>query len=82
MQLPHPALPGRSRKVYLLAWLDDFSRVVYGQFYCEEKGPRLEDCLKRATLRYGIPQQIYANNGSRQSIGGSLQALGLVQALY
>jgi len=64
MQLPHPALPGRNRKVYLLAWIDDFSRQVFGQFYFEEKGPRLEDCLKRAILRYGIPQQIYVDNGA------------------
>jgi putative transposase len=62
--LPHPALPNRSRKVYLLAWIDDYSRMVYGQFYYEEKGPRLEDCLKRAILRYGIPQQIYVDNGA------------------
>lgn len=64
MALPHPDLPGRRRKVYLLAWIDDYSRNVYGQFYFEEKGPRLEDCLKRAILRYGIPQQIYVDNGS------------------
>lgn len=64
MTLPHPALPNRSRKVYLLAWIDDYSRMLYGQFYYEEKGPRLEDCLKRAILRYGIPQQIYVDNGA------------------
>lgn len=64
LALPHPDNPGRNRKVYLLAWIDDYSRQVYGQFYFEEKGPRLEDCLKRAILRYGIPQQIYADNGS------------------
>lgn len=64
LALPHPDLPGRSRKVYLLAWLDDYSRNVYGQFYFEEKGPRLEDCLKRAILRYGIPKQIYVDNGA------------------
>lgn len=62
--LPHPTLPNRNRKVYLLAWIDDYSRMVYGQFYYEEKGPRLEDCLKRAILRYGIPKQIYVDNGS------------------
>lgn len=64
LMLPHPALPGRSRKAYLLAWIDDFSRNLYGQFYFEEKGPRLEDCLKRAILRYGIPQKIYVDNGA------------------
>lgn len=64
LALPHPTRPNAFRKVYLLAWLDDYSRLVYGQFYWEEKGPRLEDCLKRAILRYGVPEQIYVDNGA------------------
>lgn len=64
LALPHPHRPGASRKVYLLAWLDDYSRLVYGQFYWEERGPRLEDCLKRTILRYGLPNQIYVDNGA------------------
>jgi putative transposase len=62
--LPNLAQPGRNRQVHLLAWIDDHSRLVYGQFYWEEKGPRLEDCLKRAVLRYGLPERIYVDNGS------------------
>lgn len=64
LALPHPDRPGTTKKVYLLAWLDDYSRLVYGQFYWEEKGPRLEDCLKRAILRNALPRQIYVDNGS------------------
>jgi putative transposase len=62
--LPHPTQPGRRRQVHLLAWIDDYSRLVYGQFYWEEQLPRLEDCLKRTILRYGIPQRIYVDNGA------------------
>lgn len=62
--LPNPTQPGRNRQVHLLAWIDDYSRLAYGQFYFEEKGPRLEDCLKRAILRYGLPQRIYVDNGA------------------
>jgi putative transposase len=62
--LPHPTQPGRRRQLHLLAWIDDYSRLVSGQFYWEEQLPRLEDYLKRAILRYGIPQRIYVDNGA------------------
>lgn len=64
LALPHPTQPGKTRKVYLLAFMDDFSRQAYGQLYWEEKLPRLEDCLKRTILRYGLPRRIYVDNGA------------------
>lgn len=64
LSLPHPSQPGKTRKVYLLAFIDDYSRTVYGQMYWEEKLPRLEDCLKRTILRYGLPRRIYVDNGA------------------
>ncbi|MCR6547027.1 hypothetical protein NVS47_16175 [Dehalobacterium formicoaceticum] len=33
MKLPDPSRPGQERQVYLFAWLDDYSRLVFGQFY-------------------------------------------------
>lgn len=62
--LPHPTQAGKRRQVHLLAWIDDYSRLAYGQFYWEEQVPRLEDCLKRTILRYGQPQRIYVDNGA------------------
>ena len=45
--------------------IDDNSRlIVHGQFYWDEKVPALEDCLKRAIMKYGIPEQFYCDNGS------------------
>lgn len=64
LALPHPDRPDRTRKVYLIAFIDDYSRIVYGQMYWEEKLPRLEDCLKRTILRYGLPRRIYVDNGA------------------
>lgn len=64
LALPHPDQPGKTRKVYLIAFIDDYSRVVYGHMYWEEKLPRLEDCLKRTILRYGLPRRIYVDNGA------------------
>jgi len=64
LALPDPSKPGKKRKVYLIAFIDDHSRRAYGHMYFEEKLPRLEDCLKRTILRYGLPRRIYVDNGS------------------
>jgi transposase InsO family protein len=63
--LPDPKNPGKKRKTILLAILDDYSRyVVHAQIYWDEKLPRLEDSLKKAILRHGIPETFYCDNGS------------------
>jgi putative transposase len=62
--LPDPADPTAQRQTFLFAFLDDYSRLVpHAQFYWNEQLPRLEDCLKRAILRYGCPLAIYADQG-------------------
>lgn len=58
-------LKGENRMTYCFAFLDDHSRIIpHAQFYLDEKLPRLEDCLKKAVLKRGIPKAIYADNGS------------------
>jgi len=65
LYLPDPQDPKRKKKAMLFAILDDYSRyVVQAQFYWDEKLPRLEDSLKKAILRWGIPEQFYCDNGS------------------
>jgi transposase InsO family protein len=65
LYLPHPTKPGKKAMAYLVVFLDDYSRVcVHGQFYFEERLPCLEDCLKKAVLKFGIPEKIYVDNGS------------------
>ncbi len=50
---------------YLVIFIDDYSRfVVHGQFYFEERVARLEDCLKKAILKHGVPESIYVDNGA------------------
>lgn len=63
--LPDPRNPKKTRKKILLAILDDYSRyIVHAQIYWDEKLPRLEDSLKKAILRHGIPETFYCDNGS------------------
>lgn len=65
LYLPDPKDPKRRKKALLFAIIDDFSRaVVHAEFYWDERLPRLEDSLKKAILRHGIPEQFYCDNGA------------------
>ncbi len=62
-----PSLPtkdGQRRKTYLIAILDDATRViVHAQFYFEQHLRSLKDCLKQAMLKRGVPRRFYFDNG-------------------
>lgn len=56
--------PKKKIKLYLIAWLDEATRVItHGQLYTEEKLYALEDCLKKAIMKFGLPEQAYVDNG-------------------
>ncbi|ABO50541.1 transposase [Desulforamulus reducens MI-1] len=40
---------------------------VHAEFYWDEKLPRLEDSLKKAILRHGVPEKLYVDNGAGQN---------------
>jgi len=63
LYINHPQKPKQKVKLYLIVWLDEFSRIItHGQLYSEEKFYALEDCLKKAILRFGVPEQLYVDN--------------------
>lgn len=63
--LEDPQQPGHKHKVYLIAWMDDYSRkVTAARLYLAERLPMLEDSLKRAILTHGVPEAIYVDNGA------------------
>jgi hypothetical protein len=69
LYLPHPEQPSKKKMAYLVVFLDDYSRlVVHGQFYFEERVPRLEDCLKKALLRHGVPSVIYVDYAEEKTM--------------
>lgn len=62
--LDDPDHPGRKRRTYLIAFLDDYSRLIcHAQFYWDEDLVALLDCFKRALLKRGIPRRVYVDNG-------------------
>lgn len=63
--LPDPHKPGRRKTVYLIAFIDDATRYLIGsQFFMDENRPRLEEVLKWALVRHGIPEILHVDNGS------------------
>lgn len=65
LYLPDPKDAKKRKKAILFAILDDYSRfIVHAEFYWDEKLPRMEDSLKKAILKHGVPSQFYCDNGS------------------
>jgi putative transposase len=61
---PYVPINGKTRKTFLIAYIDDCSRLVpYGEFFSSEKFDGLRVVTKEALLRRGKPTIIYADNG-------------------
>jgi hypothetical protein len=65
MHGPKLAMPdGTRRRVYLIAILDDATRIIcHAQFYFTDDLRSLKDCLKQALLKRGRPKRLYFDNG-------------------
>lgn len=62
--LPDPEDPGKKRKAWLYAFIDDASRLVlYGRFFFKGDLPALELVFKHAIARCGSPLAVYYDNG-------------------
>ena len=62
--LPDPSHPGHKLRTYLIAIIDDATRlVVQAEFYANQKLPVLEDAFRKAILRCGTPDSLYLDNG-------------------
>lgn len=59
-----PDANGENRLVYLIGFIDDHSRrILHCQFYFDATLTRLEDCLKKAVIKFGVPKSLYVDNG-------------------
>ena len=55
----------RQKKTYLIAFLDDHSRLVpYARFYLSEKLEDFLDAFEKALLKRGLPRKLYVDNGA------------------
>ncbi len=55
----------RRRKTYLIAFIDDATRVVpYAEFALSESTTHFLPVMKQALMRRGLPERLYVDNGS------------------
>jgi len=61
---PAITVNGKPKKTYLLAIIDDSTRMVmHAEFYDTQRLPILEDCFRKALLQFGKPKDILVDNG-------------------
>lgn len=62
-----PIGPNSSKKqVYLVMFLDDATRfVLHGEFYATLDQVIVEDCLRQAVQKHGVPTTAYFDNGKQ-----------------
>ena len=64
MHGPAVSVEGKNRKAYLIAFIDDMSRLIcHAQFYLSENLNCYLDALRQALLRRGLPRKLYVDNG-------------------
>ena len=65
MHGPQVDVNGRMRKTYLIAIIDDHSRlIVYAKFYLSENLASYLDAFENALARRGLPRKLYVDNGA------------------
>jgi putative transposase len=64
MHGPSVRADGKTRKTYLITFLDDMSRLIcYAQFYLSENLDAYLNALRQALLTRGLPRKLYVDNG-------------------
>jgi len=56
---------GKKRRTYLASFLDDCTRIAtHSEWYFNHRVPVLEDCFRKAMLKFGKPYTVYVDNGA------------------
>jgi transposase InsO family protein len=62
---PYIRANGAKKRTYLIAALDDHSRMIIGaELFFEDNAYNFQKVLKRAVAAYGIPNKLYVDHGS------------------
>lgn len=65
MHGPSVEVNGKMRKTYLIAVLDDHSRLLpHAEFYLSERLAHWLDAFRQALLCRGVPRKLYVDNGA------------------
>ena len=61
---PYLKIKGKMTQVFFVGFIDDATRyIVHGEFYDRLDQSAVEDCLRKAILKEGIPQRLFFDNG-------------------
>jgi len=61
---PFLNIKGGPRQVFFVGFIDDATRyIVHGEFYDNHEATVVEDCLRKAILKEGVPQRLFFDNG-------------------
>lgn len=61
---PYLNIEDKKKRTFLVAFLDDSSRVItHAQYYFEDNLISLQDCFKKAVSKRGIPNKLFVDNG-------------------
>ena len=61
---PRLVINGVKKKTYLMTIIDDHTRMImHAEFYDNQRLPILEDCFRKALLKFGKPSDILVDNG-------------------
>lgn len=65
MHGPTVTVAGRRKKSYLIAFIDDHSRLIpYANFYLSENLAAFLNAFELALVKRGLPRKLYVDNGS------------------
>jgi len=63
---PFLKLNGKSKQVFFVGFIDDATRyIVHGEFYDSLDQSIVEDCLRKAILKEGLPERLFFDNGKQ-----------------
>jgi len=66
---------GKWRKTFLIAFIDDASRVItHGEFFYRDNTEKLIEAFRTALFKRGKPERLYFDNGANYSAKEILQA--------
>jgi len=61
---PYLKINGKQTQVYFVGFIDDATRyIIHGEFYADLGKDIVEDSLRKAILKEGLPQRLYFDNG-------------------
>jgi len=79
--LPDPERPGKQKRPWLHAFIDDHSRLVLaGRFAFNGDLPTLELVFREALRRHGAPRRVYYDNGGPYRAKHMAQAVAVIGA--